>query len=85
MVAGHHIYLRIGIYVVLYLGDLTHIKYTTTYIRRLGSELVTLLIDRVVVDDEKVEIRYVIPASPAGEEKPFCHLRSDYRGDAQRL
>ena len=27
-------------------------------------QLVTLLIDRVIVDDEKVEIRYVIPTSP---------------------
>ena len=50
---------------------------TLTFQQR--RELVTLLIDRVVVDDEKVEIRYVIPTSPAGEEKPFCHLRSDYQ------
>ena len=49
---------------------------TLTFEQR--RELVTLLIDRVVVDDEKVEIRYVIPTSPAGEEKLFCHLRSDY-------
>jgi site-specific DNA recombinase len=41
-------------------------------------QLVTLLIDRVIVDDEKVEIRYVIPTSPEGEEKSFCHLRKDY-------
>jgi site-specific DNA recombinase len=41
-------------------------------------QLVTLLIDRVIVDDEKVEIRYVIPTSPKGEEKLFCHLRTDY-------
>lgn len=38
-------------------------------------ELVELLIDRVVVDDGKVEIRYVIPTSPKGEMIPFCHLR----------
>jgi site-specific DNA recombinase len=50
---------------------------TLTFQQR--RELVTLLIDRVIVDDEKVEIRYVIPTSPAGEEKLFCHLRSDYR------
>ena len=49
---------------------------TLTFEQR--RELVTLLVDRVVVDDEKVEIRYVIPTSPAGEEKPFCHLRTDY-------
>jgi site-specific DNA recombinase len=41
-------------------------------------QLVELLIDRVVVDDEKVEIRYVIPTAPAGEYAPFCHLRKDY-------
>jgi site-specific DNA recombinase len=41
-------------------------------------ELVELLIDRVVVDDGKVEIRYVIPTSPKGEMIPFCHLRLDY-------
>ena len=51
---------------------------TLTFQQR--RELVTLLIDCVVIDDEKVEIRYVIPTSPAGEEKLFCHLRSDYRG-----
>jgi site-specific DNA recombinase len=50
---------------------------TLTFQQR--RELVILLIDRVVVDDEKVEIRYVIPTSPAGEEKLFCHLRSDYQ------
>ena len=40
--------------------------------------LVELLIDRVIVDDEKVEIRYVIPTSPNGEKTRFCHLRTDY-------
>ncbi|MHA2065227.1 MAG: recombinase family protein [Candidatus Thorarchaeota archaeon] len=49
---------------------------TLTFEQR--RQLVTLLIDRVIVDDEKVEIRYVIPTSPQGEEKPFCHLRKDY-------
>jgi site-specific DNA recombinase len=41
-------------------------------------QLVELLIDRVVVIDEEVEIRYVIPTSPASEHIRFCHLRSDY-------
>jgi site-specific DNA recombinase len=41
-------------------------------------QLVELLIDRVVVDDEKVEIRYVIPTSQSGENTRFCHLRTDY-------
>lgn len=40
--------------------------------------LVELLIDRVVVTDDDVEIRYVIPTSPASEQVRFCHLRKDY-------
>src|SRR4030095_10223719 len=43
-------------------------------------QLVELLIDRVVVTKDEVEIRYVIPTSPAGEKMRFCHLRSDYFG-----
>jgi site-specific DNA recombinase len=41
-------------------------------------QLIELLIDRVVVTDEEVEIRYVIPTSPKGETLRFCHLRLDY-------
>jgi site-specific DNA recombinase len=41
-------------------------------------QLVELLIDRVVVTDGEVEIRYVIPTSPRGEHTRFCHLRLDY-------
>jgi site-specific DNA recombinase len=41
-------------------------------------KLVELLIDRVIVKDGDVEIRYVIPTSPAGEHTRFCHLRKDY-------
>ena len=40
--------------------------------------LVELLIDRVIVDNENVEIRFVIPTSPKGETSRFCHLRTDY-------
>ena len=40
--------------------------------------LVELLIDRVIVTDEKVEIRYVIPTDPSSENTRFCHLRTDY-------
>ena len=40
--------------------------------------LVELLIDQVIVADEEVEIRYVVPTSPEGPHHPFCHLRSDY-------
>ncbi len=41
-------------------------------------ELVLLLVDRVIVTDGDVEIRYVIPTSPASEHVRFCHLRTDY-------
>ena len=40
--------------------------------------LLELLVDRVVVTDGKVEIRYTIPTSPDGEREPFCRLRADY-------
>jgi site-specific DNA recombinase len=42
--------------------------------------LIECLVARVIVADGEVEIRYVIPTSPAGEATHFCHLRSDYRG-----
>jgi site-specific DNA recombinase len=41
-------------------------------------KLVELLIDRVVIRDGDVEIRYVIPTSLASEHIRFCHLRKDY-------
>jgi site-specific DNA recombinase len=41
-------------------------------------QLVALLIDRVIVTDGQVEIRYVMPTGPKGETTPFCHLRLDY-------
>ena len=41
-------------------------------------QLVLLLIDRVVVTDADVEIRYVLPTSPDSEHVRFCHLRKDY-------
>jgi site-specific DNA recombinase len=46
-------------------------------------QLVELLIDRVIVTNEDVEIRYVIPTSPRGEQTRFCHLRLDYFDLAQ--
>jgi site-specific DNA recombinase len=48
--------------------------------------LLELLIDRVVVTDEAVEIRYVFPTSRAGETEAFCQLRTDDLGpvDIQR-
>ena len=42
-------------------------------------QLVELLIDRVIVSNENVEIHYVIPTHPEGPHVPFCHLRTDYR------
>jgi hypothetical protein len=44
------------------------------------KELVELLVDRMVVHNEDVEIRYVIPTTTSSEHTYFCHLRSDYLG-----
>jgi site-specific DNA recombinase len=41
-------------------------------------ELLELLIDRVIVTNGAVEIRYVIPTGPDGEREPFWRLRTDY-------
>ncbi len=41
-------------------------------------ELVELLIDRVIVTDGEVEVRYVIPLNAHGEQTRFCHLYTDY-------
>jgi site-specific DNA recombinase len=41
-------------------------------------QLIELLVDRVVVTNEEVEIRYVIPTASTSEHLRFCHLRSDY-------
>jgi site-specific DNA recombinase len=41
-------------------------------------QLVLLLVDRVIVTDADVEIRYVLPTSPEGEHVRFCQLRKDY-------
>jgi site-specific DNA recombinase len=42
--------------------------------------LIELLIDRIIVTDGAVEIRYAVPTGPDGDREPFCRLRSDYRG-----
>jgi len=47
-------------------------------------QLVELLIDRVIVLDEEVEIRYVIPTNPDGPHSPFCHLYTDYQSVRRR-
>jgi hypothetical protein len=41
-------------------------------------QLVELLIDRVVVTDDAVETRYVIPTTEASTHTRFCQLRTDY-------
>ncbi len=41
-------------------------------------QLIELLIDRVVVNENEVEIHYVIPTSPSSEQIRFCQLRLDY-------
>jgi hypothetical protein len=46
--------------------------------------LIELLVDRVIVTEAEVEIRYVIPTSGSGEHARFCHLRTNYLpSDAQ--
>jgi site-specific DNA recombinase len=41
-------------------------------------QLVELLIDRVIVTMDEVEIRYAIPTSLRSEHIRFCHLHTDY-------
>ena len=48
-------------------------------------QLVELLIDRVIVADAEVEIRYVIPTHPSSEHIRFCHLRKDYFRNPQPI
>jgi len=48
-------------------------------------QLVELLIDRVVVHPDDIEIRYVLPMSSKSEHIRFCHLRSDYADLIARL
>ena len=49
---------------------------TATFEQR--RQLAELLIDRVIVTDGEVEIRYVLPTSPDGPHRPFCQLRKDH-------
>jgi hypothetical protein len=44
-----------------------------------------LLVDRVVVTDDDVEIRYVVPTTPESEKVRFCHLRTDYFRNPQPI
>ena len=57
-------------------GRVQHGLATATFEQR--RQLALLLIDRVVVTDAEVEIRYVLPTSPESEHVRFCHLRKDY-------
>jgi site-specific DNA recombinase len=41
--------------------------------------LIELLVDRVIVTDGEVEIRYVVPTTRASDQIRFCHLRLAYR------
>ena len=41
-------------------------------------QLIELLVDCVIINDDQVEIRYVIPISEEGTKTRFCHLRTDY-------
>jgi site-specific DNA recombinase len=52
---------------------------TATFAQR--RQLAELLIDRVIVTSDEVEIRYVLPTSPGGPHQPFCQLRKDHLGE----
>ena len=41
-------------------------------------QLIELLVDCVIINEDQVEIRYVIPISAEGTKTRFCHLRTDY-------
>src|SRR5205085_262065 len=45
--------------------------------------LMELLVDRVVVTEGEVEIRYVMPTTPESERVRFCQLHSDHRSVSQ--
>jgi site-specific DNA recombinase len=48
-------------------------------------QLVELLIDRVVVTGDEIEIRYVLPTSPQSEHVRFCHRSYAISGQKHRL
>jgi site-specific DNA recombinase len=52
---------------------------TATFVQK--RTLVELLVDRVLVANGEVEIRYVLPTHPRSEKIRFCHLRKDYFHD----
>jgi site-specific DNA recombinase len=56
---------------------------TATFEQR--RQLVELLIDRVIVANGDVEIRYVIPTNPSSESVRFCHLRMDYFAEPEPI
>jgi site-specific DNA recombinase len=56
---------------------------TATFAQR--RLLVELLIDRVIVTDGEVEIRYVLPTSPDGPHPPYCQLRKDHLNPPTQL
>ena len=47
--------------------------------------LIELLIDRVIVSDGEVEIRYVMPTDRVSEQVRFCHLRLAYLNDVVQV
>jgi site-specific DNA recombinase len=46
-------------------------------------QLIELLIDRIIVTEGEVQIRYVWPTARRSEQIRFCHLRLDYRAGSQ--
>ena len=56
---------------------------STSHLR--PKALVELLIDRVIVSDGEVEVRYVMPTCKNSEQIRFRHLQLDYRaGPSER-
>ncbi len=49
---------------------------TATFTQR--RQLAELLIDRVIVTGDQVEIRYVLPTTADAPHRPFCQLRKDH-------
>jgi site-specific DNA recombinase len=67
---------RVGASIEAFCAQIRPVLELATFAQR--RHLVELLIDRVIVTDTDVEIRYVIPTQPDGPHLPFCHLRKDY-------
>jgi hypothetical protein len=62
--------------VVAVIGDVQPILEQATFAQR--GQPVELLVDRVIVTDDELEIRYIILTQPEKPHTPFLHLRTNY-------